>query len=196
MIPYGVYAPLSCQKRHVEAEQAPVVVEADPDVVELTALVRAGDEVLAAVLDPLDLPAERDRRPRHEDLLGPGVHDLDAEPAAHVGRDAPRPGRAAGPAWRRGRRARWSTSGSRCTPAGSRRRRPSARTRPCPPAASMRCARRRGRARARAAPRRSRRGRRRPPGPCGRRRLPGTSSCTRCAAARAASMPTTAGSTS
>ena len=43
---------------------------------------------------------------------------------------------AAGRAWRRGRPARWSRSGSRSAPAATGRRRPSGRARPCPPAAS------------------------------------------------------------
>ena len=73
---------------HVEAEQPAVVVEADPDLLELAALVRAGDEVLAPVLGPLHLLVEKPCRPRDQHLLRPRVVDLDAEAAAHVGRDA------------------------------------------------------------------------------------------------------------
>ena len=65
----------------------PVVVEADRDVLQLAALLAGGDEVLAPVLGPLDRPAELHGRPRHQHLLGPRVHDLDAEAAADVGRD-------------------------------------------------------------------------------------------------------------
>ena len=71
----------------VQAEQAAVVVEADADVVALAALVGGGDEVLAAVLGPLDLAAQADRGPGDQDLLGPGVDDLDPEAAADVGGD-------------------------------------------------------------------------------------------------------------
>src|SRR5690606_8905309 len=56
-------------------------------VLHLAALVGGGDEVLAPVLGPLDLPAEEPGGPRHQDLLRPRVHDLDAEAAADVGRD-------------------------------------------------------------------------------------------------------------
>ncbi len=78
-----------------------VVVEADGDVLQLAALVGARDEVLAPVLDPLHLVAESRcrkafRRPRHEHLLGPGVHDLDAEAAADVGGDRVHAASAAG----------------------------------------------------------------------------------------------------
>ena len=45
------------QEPHVEAEHAALVVEADPHRVLLRPLVGRGDEVLAAVLDPLDLAA-------------------------------------------------------------------------------------------------------------------------------------------
>ncbi|CAB4716560.1 unannotated protein [freshwater metagenome] len=72
---------------HVQPEQAPVVVEADLDVVHLAALMGRGDEVLATVLGELHDPAEGAGRERHQELLGPGVVDLDAEAAAHVGGD-------------------------------------------------------------------------------------------------------------
>ena len=74
-------------ERHVEPQHATVVVEADLDVVHLAALVGGGDEVLAPVLGELHRPAQRPRRHRHEQLLGPRVVDLDAEPATHVGGD-------------------------------------------------------------------------------------------------------------
>ena len=55
--------------------------------VDLAALVGGGDEVLAAVLGELHGPAERPGGQRDQQLLGPGVVDLDAEAAADVGRD-------------------------------------------------------------------------------------------------------------
>ena len=71
----------------VEPEHPAVVVEADLDVVHLRALVGRGDEVLAPVLGELHRPAQRHRRQRYEQLLGPRVVDLHAEAATHVGRD-------------------------------------------------------------------------------------------------------------
>ncbi len=71
----------------VEPQHAAVVVEADLDVVLLRALVGGGDEVLAAVLGELHRPAQRLRRQRDQELLGPRVHDLDAEATADVGGD-------------------------------------------------------------------------------------------------------------
>ena len=71
----------------VEPEQPAVVVEADLDVLDLAALVGRGDEVLAPVLGELHRAAERPRRHRHQQLLGPRVVDLHAEAAADVGRD-------------------------------------------------------------------------------------------------------------
>ena len=70
---------------HVEPQEAPVVVEADLDVVHLAALVGRGDEVLTPVLDELHRPAQRPRRERYEQLLGPRVVDLHPEAAADVG---------------------------------------------------------------------------------------------------------------
>lgn len=75
------------QDLHLQAEEAAVVVEAHPHVLHLPALVGGGDEVLAPVLGPLDLPVQQPGRPGDEDLLGPGMDDLDAEAAADVGRD-------------------------------------------------------------------------------------------------------------
>ncbi len=73
---------------YVQREQAAVVVEADLDLLQLPALVRRRDEVLAAVLDPLDLAVQPPGRPRHQHLLRPRVHDLHPETAADHGRDA------------------------------------------------------------------------------------------------------------
>ncbi len=72
---------------HVEPDDPAVVVEADLDLVHLPALVRGGDEVLAAVLGELHRPAQGPRRERDEQLLGPRVVDLHPEAAAHVRRD-------------------------------------------------------------------------------------------------------------
>jgi hypothetical protein len=76
------------QEPDVEAEDPTVVVEADLDPVHLGTLVVGSDEVLVTVLGVLDLVAQLPGRPRHEHLLGPGVHDLDPEPPADIGRDA------------------------------------------------------------------------------------------------------------
>ena len=84
----GRVGPVVVPELHVEGEEVALVVEADRDLLQLAALVRAGDEVLAAVLGPLDVAAQVACRPRHQHLLGPRVHDLDAEPAADVGGDA------------------------------------------------------------------------------------------------------------
>jgi hypothetical protein len=68
----------------LQAEDGPVVVEPDPHMMFLAPLVGGGDEVLVAVLHPLDLAPEQAGGPRHQHLLGVGVDDLGAEPAAHV----------------------------------------------------------------------------------------------------------------
>ena len=73
---------------HVEPEDAPLVVEADVDRLDLAALMVRADEVLAAVLGELDVVAEQACGPRDEELLGPRVHDLDAEPTTDVRGDA------------------------------------------------------------------------------------------------------------
>ena len=70
----------------------PVASHGDLDVVELPALLARADEVLEAVLGPLDGPAEPHRRVRDQDLLGIEEHDLRAEAAADVRRDRPPPG--------------------------------------------------------------------------------------------------------
>jgi hypothetical protein len=68
----------------LEPEDGAVVVEPDAHVVLLAPLVRRRHEVLVAVLDPLHLAAEQPGRPRHQHLLGVGVHHLGAEAAANV----------------------------------------------------------------------------------------------------------------
>ena len=72
---------------HGQAEQPAVVVEADVDVLHLAPLVGGGDEVLAPVLDELHRSPESPCGHRHQQLLGPRVHDLDPEAAADVGGD-------------------------------------------------------------------------------------------------------------
>src|SRR5690606_18151816 len=79
--------------REVEGQQPAVVVEPDGHLVDLPALVGAGDEVFAPVLDPLDLIGDPGLPqlaggPGDHDLLGPRVHDLHTETAADVGGDA------------------------------------------------------------------------------------------------------------
>ncbi len=86
--PVGDVGPVVVPDRHVQPQHAALVVEADTNSLQLLALVGAGDEVLAPVLGPLDRVTQLARRPRHEHLLRPGVHDLGAEPAADVGGDA------------------------------------------------------------------------------------------------------------
>ena len=69
----------------LEREDAAVLAHADPHVVDLLALVRGADEVLAPVLGPLDRHPEVAGGERDEDLLGIELDDLDAEAAADVG---------------------------------------------------------------------------------------------------------------
>ena len=57
--------------------------------------------MLAAVLGPLHRRPEPRGRPRHQHLLGPGVHDLHPEAAAHVGGDHLDPVDRQRRAWRR-----------------------------------------------------------------------------------------------
>ena len=71
----------------VEAEYPPLIVVADGDVMQLRALMRAGDEVLAPVLGELDRLAQQPGGPGDQHLLGPRVHDLDPEAAADIGCD-------------------------------------------------------------------------------------------------------------
>src|SRR5207237_9619091 len=64
-----------------------VFVYGDLLVVALAALLGGGDQVLAAVLRPLDGPAEPDRREGHQDLLRVKEHDLGPEASTDVGGD-------------------------------------------------------------------------------------------------------------
>ena len=64
----------------------PSALDADGDVVDLLALVRRADEVLAPVLGPLDRHAQPLGGERDEDLLRIELDHLDAEAAADVGR--------------------------------------------------------------------------------------------------------------
>ena len=75
------------QEARLEREDLAVVARTDADVVDLLALVRGADEVLAPVLGPLDRHPEQAGRQRHHHLLGIELDDLDAEAAADVGRD-------------------------------------------------------------------------------------------------------------
>ena len=73
---------------HRETEHPSGVIEPDLDLLKLCPLVSRGDEVLATVLDPLDLCIEPARCPRDQHLLRPRMHDLDPETTTHVGGDA------------------------------------------------------------------------------------------------------------
>ena len=79
-MPYGVRAGVVTESV-AEPEDAARRVAGDLDLVELPALVARADEVLEAVLGPLDGPAEPHRRVRDQDLLGIEEHDLRAEAA-------------------------------------------------------------------------------------------------------------------
>ena len=70
-----------------DPEDAPVLRRRDLDAVHHQPLVIGADEVLAAVLDPLDWAAQHACRERDEQFLGVDQEDLDAEAAAHVRRD-------------------------------------------------------------------------------------------------------------
>ena len=70
-----------------DAEDAPLLGCRHLDAVHHQPLVVGTDEVLAAVLDPLDRPAEQAGREGDEQLLGVDQEDLDAEATAHVRRD-------------------------------------------------------------------------------------------------------------
>ena len=150
----------------LEAEQAPVRARRRANAHLLVARVAGGQQVLAAILDPLDGPAQLARQPGHDDLLRVHVRLL-AEAAADVGAAHPaglerkleqlrraRPARDRGPGWTTRRRRRLLPG---------RRARRAARSAWRSSAGSRRCARR---------PRRPRRrpARRLPLRPCGRRR--------------------------
>ena len=75
------------QENAFHAQNAAVRVDRHPRRVLLAALLIGRNEVLAAVLGPLDRLAKLDRRPRHQDLFGKEQHDLGAEATAHVGCD-------------------------------------------------------------------------------------------------------------
>ena len=72
--------------RPAHAPDRAVGVERGLDVPELVALLGAGDEMLAPILDPLDRPAEQEGGERHRDLLRIG-DELGPEPAADRRRD-------------------------------------------------------------------------------------------------------------
>ena len=67
----------------VEGEDEAARVDRGADAVDLVARVVGGDEVLAAVLDPLHRPAEPERAERHEHILGVDLA-ADAEAAADM----------------------------------------------------------------------------------------------------------------
>ena len=118
-----------------------LVVVADGDLLALLALVRGGDEVLAAVLGPVHRLAQRDGGHRHQQLLGPRVHDLHAEPAAHVGGDDLDLLQRQLQLGRDRRAHRGGGLGGGVHPQRGVVARPTPRARPCPPSACRRCAR-------------------------------------------------------
>ena len=67
----------------VEGEDEAARVDRGADAVDLVARVVGGDEVLAAVLDPLDRPAEPERAERREHILRVDLA-ADAEAAADM----------------------------------------------------------------------------------------------------------------
>jgi hypothetical protein len=77
------------EKNILNAQNPSLRIERHFGVVDLRALVGGGEEVLRAVLDPLHRPAELDRHPGNQHLLGVEHHDLRAEAAADEGRDDP-----------------------------------------------------------------------------------------------------------
>ena len=76
------------QDPRAEPEDRPGGVHAQLGVDDLVPGLGAGQQIFAAVADPLDRPPEREGQRAHRDLLGV-EHGLDAEAAAHVGRDDP-----------------------------------------------------------------------------------------------------------
>ena len=83
-MPYGRVGPGVVTEPVPEPEDPAGRVAGDLDVVELPALVAGADEVLEAVLGPLDGAAEPHRRVRDQDLLRVEEHDLRAEAAPGV----------------------------------------------------------------------------------------------------------------
>ena len=73
-----------------QAQDAAVGVERRPHLVALLVAVERGGQVLAAVLDPGDRPAQP-HRGRGDHHFLPADHALEPEPAADVGRDHPDP---------------------------------------------------------------------------------------------------------
>src|SRR3984893_1919215 len=78
----GIVSPGVVQKHVLEAEHPSIAGERALGVVNLPTLVSGGEEMLAPVLDPLDRPAQLDRRPRQQDFLRVEHHDLRAKAAA------------------------------------------------------------------------------------------------------------------
>ena len=70
-----------------QAENAAFGVDGHSRGVQLAPLLVGRNEVLAAILGPLDRLPKLDRGPRHQDFFGKKQHDLGTEAAAHVWRD-------------------------------------------------------------------------------------------------------------
>ncbi len=73
---------MSCRKESLTPRMIAVARQGDLRVVDLSALLGGGDEVLRAVLDPLDRPLELEGDPGDEHLFRIEHHDLGAEAAA------------------------------------------------------------------------------------------------------------------
>ena len=75
------------QEHILDADNAPVARKRDFGIVDLSALLRRGEEMFDAVFDPFDRTIELHRRPRQHHFLGIEQHDLRTEAAADARRD-------------------------------------------------------------------------------------------------------------
>ncbi len=81
------------QKVMADAQDATFLGQGHLRIVDLAPLLRGGEKVLPAILDPLDGPAHLERGPGEDDLFGVIEHDLGPKAAADKGRDHPHLGR-------------------------------------------------------------------------------------------------------
>ncbi len=77
------------QKDIMHTEDATVLVERDLRIMDLSALVRGGDEIFSTVFDPFDGAVQLHRRPRDEHFLLIEHHDLRTKSPADKRRDHP-----------------------------------------------------------------------------------------------------------
>ena len=75
------------QEDIVDAQDSTVSVECDFGIVELSTLVGGGDEILGAILDPLDGPVQTHRCPGNEHFLLVEHHDLGTKPTTNERRN-------------------------------------------------------------------------------------------------------------